>query len=270
MLLIAIGTMTTVQAMEVHIDVDAEGNITVTTSNEDNGTLTIIYNGVDLLSELNSQLETVNSQLITIMILQEQMKRFELNDLNQKILQLIEELNSVFKDVYGKVGFLAYVIGLNSNSSMIVENLKSGDSTIVNYLDEASADLDDTNLAISNVAKELADTYTEAKLAMQEQGIEIKNLEEFTNDLEEYLNKLEEYTEEQLSILDSSVLDETNRQTATEERQTVAEERLNYVEKQLNMFASLSICLVMALASLVIALVYVATKKPKKVEAKKL
>lgn len=250
MLLIAVfGTMSAVQAIEVYIYTDAEGNITVTTSDEANGTLTIIYNGVDLLAELNSQLETINSQLITIVWLEEQMKNLELNDLNQKILQLIEELNTILEDVYGKVGFLAYVIGLTSNSSTTVEDLKSGDSTIVNYLDKTFANLDETNAAISNLDKELADTYVEVRLAMEAQGVEIENLEEYANELEGRVKELEELTNERLSMLNSSILTETNRQTM--------------MQRNLDVLMALSVFLTIVLAVVATALVYVANKKSK-------
>ena len=236
MLLFAVlGTMTTVQAMEVYIYTDAEGNITVTTADEGNGTLTIIYNGVDLLAVLDGQRQEVNSLWAEIQYWQS-MNYYDVSSLYGKLNGLIEELNGVFNDVYGNLGLLVRLIGLDSNSTITVDL----DNTVVDHLNNAFDNLNQIDSEISSLQGELTDNYGEIYGGLE-------NQEERSDALEEYVNELEELINQRLSMLNSSILEETDRQTM--------------MQRNLDVFMALSVFLTIVLAVLATALVYVSKKK---------
>ena len=233
-MIMLLSTVVSVQpafADEVYIDVDLNGDAYVNIENTD-GDLTVIYNGRDILAELEAyykELLDLQSQLAYLQGLA------NLGDLQGDFTELyiqvgilIEELEDILKGLYGDLGFLAHVIGINpGNNSAIVEVLLSGNATIVDYLDEAfnsiyglDGALTYTNTEIVNFQEytqtQLNITYTE----LSDLHFELVSFEDYTQQQLNYtyteLKSFEEYIEDQLVMLDVSLLDEANRQVALE------------------------------------------------------
>ena len=216
-------------ADEVHIEIDMNGDAYVNIENTD-GDLTVIYNGRDILGELEAYYKELLNLQSQIAYLQGLANLGDLQgDFTELYLQvslLIKDLEGILKDLYGNLGFLAHVIGINpGNNSAIVEVLLSGNATIVDYLDEAFTSINGLDGALNYTNTELVNfqDYTQTQLNTAYLGLndlhsELLSFEEYTqqqlNTTYTELKSFQEYIENQLVMLDVSLLDEANSQVA--------------------------------------------------------
>jgi hypothetical protein len=224
MLLSTVVSIQPVLADEVYIDVDMNGDAYVNIENTD-GNLIVIYNGRDILAELEAyykELLDLQSQLAYLQGLA------NLGDLQGDFTELyiqvgilIEDLEDILKDLYGNLGFLAHVIGVNpGNNSAIVEVLLSGNATIVDYLDQAFNSIYDLDGALTYTNNELVGFQDYTQQQLSDLQFELVNFEDYTqqqlNSTYNELKSFEKYIEDQLVMLDVSLLDEANRQVTLE------------------------------------------------------
>ncbi len=233
-MIILLSTMVSIQpafADEVYINVDMDGDAYVTIENTD-GDLTVIYNGRDILAELEAYYKELLNLQSQIAYLQGLANLGDLQgDFTELYLQvslLIEDLEEILKDLYGNLGFLAHVIGINpGNNSAIVEVLLSGNATIVDYLDQAFTSIYGLDGALNYTNTELVNfqDYTQtqlntAYLELSDLHFELVSFEEYTqqqlNTTYTELKSFEKYIEDQLVMLDVSLLDEKDVQMALE------------------------------------------------------
>ena len=233
-MIILLSTMVSIQpafADEVYINVDMDGDAYVTIENTD-GDLTVIYNGRDILAELEAYYKELLNLQSQIAYLQGLANLGDLQgDFTELYLQvslLIEDLEEILKDLYGNLGFLAHVIGINpGNNSAIVEVLLSGNATIVDYLDQAFTSIYGLDGALNYTNTELVNfqDYTQTQLNTAYLGLndlhsELLSFEEYTqqqlNTTYTELKSFEKYIEDQLVMLDVSLLDEKDVQMALE------------------------------------------------------
>lgn len=276
LLTVSIGITVPVKA-DVDVSVSTVGDVNLTVEIVD-GSLTIIYNGVNILAELNSLqnsvqgLSTYMSYLAT---------KTEMSGLNQTVNRLVGELDEVLEDLYGNTVFLAYVIGLNSNST-VGANLLSGDYTIAGYFESMITALDNVSSDVITIDKALSETnvellafgnYTEGKF--NSTYLEIENLADYTNnqlnniyfELNEQNEKLKESMVKDVLTLDTMIQAETNRQTIAEENFKALEKRLeDYILKETTEDADtrklFSVFLVAVAGSVItVGLVYTGKKK---------
>lgn len=229
MLLLAnLSAIMPVQATEVQIDIDM-----------DDENCTILYNGRDVLAELESYYSELARMKAKIAYLKARADvddvREGLEELEQAVRSLIEELEMVLNDLYGKVMFLAHITGINpgNESSIIVQSLMSGNASIVDYLEEADVRLDGIDSEIPRVYGELIsfEGYTQ---------------QQFNETFNELIG-FENYTQEQLFNLDSSVSYWANRQI-------IIEGKLDATQNTLYVFMGFT-------GLLAVALVYVVKKR---------
>jgi len=175
-----------------------DGDATITLQQGDNGTITIIYNGVNILNKMTT--------------------RRQYNQLRTDLYQLAQQLDTVFSDIYGKLGFLAYVTGVNSeDNSTVALTLKAGNMTIVNFLNQIFTELDDHGSQIQRLQLGLIALDASVESKMDELYGEIEN------------NR--SYYETQLLKLDEKV---TEFQQTNERRYTSLFDYAKQVENVLN------------------------------------
>ena len=106
----------------VSISINMNGDAYITITNQ-GGSIKIIYNGRDILREFATK------------------KQF--SDLSKKISRLksdfrklVDALDLTFDDLYGKVYFLANVIGILEDNSTVALQLKSGNVTLTDFIEQ--------------------------------------------------------------------------------------------------------------------------------------
>lgn len=220
LLVVSMGGTTLVKA-DTYVDFYSDGsNVKVEIYTD--GTVSLFYNGVNIQAEINELKSMLNSigyhmsQLAT---------KTEVNNLNQTVFQLIGELDTILEDLFGKTHFLANVIGLNSEDSVIAANLMSGSYTIVDYLNSITEALDDVAEDINILDEEVSSVYGELQAfeSYVEAQLNTTNLE---------IESLAGYTEEQRTLIRSQILTlEANIQVIfddiTAQRQEFGEAVLN-------------------------------------------
>ena len=302
LLIASIGTIIPVKA-DTDVTVYTVGDVTLTV-NITNGSLLLIYDGIDILAEIHyvqQRMFYLQGLMYTFMSTYatqesltnlEQVINQELYNLNQTVSQLVGELDVILEDLYGKTNFLAYVIGLDSNSSIIATNLMSGNYTIVNYLDSIITTLDnvDNDLliledAISEIRERLGELEVFKLYALEQFNatyLEIENLVNYTDtqldnlynellgeiqtleistiqfvnstyiELNERRESLRQDVLADLIILEGLIQVETNRQDFTELEVQNLQQRLYDVENVLGLFVIISIVLAILLVAVVI------------------
>jgi hypothetical protein len=262
---------------DVDISVYTVGDVNLTVEIVD-GTLHIIYNGVDLLTGLNSLQNSIHAIAYQISYLA---TKTELGDLNQTVNQLVGELDIILEDIYSKTIFLAYAIGLNSNST-VGTNLMSGNYTVAGYfesiiteMNNVSSDIATLDNVLSEINLELQafENYTDGKLNAT--YLEIENLANYTDkqlnailfELNEKREKLTESMVKDVLTLDTKIQEEADRQTITEENFEELERRLdafiaekNAEDEEIRKLFSVSFIAVLG-SALTIGLVYTAKRK---------
>lgn len=137
--------------------VKAEVDVTVTTTEDvcvsinADGSVTIYYNGVKLLEEINNLkagLQSLSSAMTYLAT------ETDVTELNQTINQLIEELDVVFTDVYSRTNYLASIIGITDNSTEVSLNLVNGTHTVASYLEGLVDNLNETNTQLAIIYNE--------------------------------------------------------------------------------------------------------------------
>ena len=275
--LLTLSLLTTIPVKaDVYVSIDTVGDVNLTVEIVD-GTLHIIYNGVDLLTELNGLQSSIHAIAYQISYLA---TKTEL-DLNQTVNQLVGELDVILEDIYSKTIFLAYAIGLNSNST-VGTNLMSGNYTVAGYfesiiteMNNVSSDIATLDNVLSEINLELQafENYTDGKLNAT--YLEIENLANYTDrqlnaiffELNEKRENLTESMVKDVLTLDTRIQEEADRQTITEENFEELERRLdafiaekNAEDEETRKLFSVSLIAVLG-SVLTIGLVYTAKRK---------
>jgi len=174
---------------QVTVTIKMNGDAYVTITNN-NGTIIFTYNGKNIMPKLQDDVDwlkaRVNSNKLAISLIRRDLRR------------LIEALNYTFGDLYGKVYFLAHVTGIykgNDNSTVTIM-LKSGNMTIVDFINQLLNTTEKHDMQITNLSLEVASNRQETREKLNEAFREI------------YMNRA--YIEDQLEILDNQleILDE--------------------------------------------------------------
>lgn len=296
LLIVSVGATLPVKA-DTDVSVYTVGDVNLTVEIVD-GSLTLTYNGRDILAEINSlksSLWAVSSSMSYLAT------KTDVGALNQTVGQLIGELDLIFNDVYGKTNLLAGVLGISSNSSAVSLNLNSGDYTFVSYLDGILSNLDETNTELAGTYNELVTFENYAEGRFNATYLEIESLGNYTdiqlnnlyNELDGELQGLEAST---LQVVNSTYIElnelrESLRQDVLadlltlesliqegENKQAITEMKLDEVESRFDAFVTakeqetrtLNIVLIVAALGTIlpIASVYIVKKKRKNSTAK--
>ena len=283
LLVLSVGIVLPVKA-DTYVDINTNGNIQVIINT--NGTVNLIYNGVNIQGEINNLYSVMAS--ITYQMSQLATK-VEVENLNQTVYQLINDLDMILNDLYGKTNYLASVIGFNTSDSIVATNLKVGSSTIVEYLDSILSTLGSVTNDITTLYENTSSIYNELQafenyvdnefnatyLEIENLDLEIENLGDYTdiqlNNL--YIKINEEVRNLQIStlqlindanyeirkdvltdltLLESKITYEANIQAFTNNQLLDVQQRLYNVENILGVFVLVFIVLAISLVVIVI------------------
>jgi len=138
----------------VAISVEMKGDAYITIRNEE-GSITIIYNGVNVLRKLASkaQVSGLKKQVAEL--------RRELND-------IADALDLVFKDLYSKVYFLAYVTGVTGDNSTIAMQIRSGNMTLPDFIEQLFNITESQSLQIEELSLRVDASQEEVRRELNE------------------------------------------------------------------------------------------------------
>lgn len=278
----------TLLVLMLSIPVYADTNVSVTTTGnvtlivETDGTITIIYNGVNIqqmINGLGSALNSIAGKMSSLAT------ETDLDEVNQTVYFLIDELEAVLDNLYARTNYLAAVIGLNSNSSTVLENLKNGTSTVSGYLDSILTDLDLVTEDITILNTEISSVYaefqefeskadadnTEIQKAINrlQAGLqtEIQNLQteidEIYADLDGKRQVLVNATVADLENLSRMIEEEKLYQTSTDGEVRSLEDILLDVQTKLYHYEIVIYLLAIGVILAIVLVIYVAGKKSK-------
>jgi len=191
LLVISVGIALPVKA-DTYVDVDTTGNVQVVINTD--GTVSLFYNGVNIQAEINGLYSALSGIALRMNTLA---TKTDVGNLNQTVYQLIVELDGILGDLFGGTNFLASVIGISSNSSVVVENLLVGTQTVASYLDSVLTTLDDVADDVE-VLEGTIDGVQERFNVLE--AFETQVLEQF-NATENEIEDLTDYTEEQRNLI---------------------------------------------------------------------
>ncbi|MBW2672042.1 MAG: hypothetical protein JRD89_01335 [Deltaproteobacteria bacterium] len=161
----------TVRATDVDIDIyttdDASIDVNMTAPYLN---ASINLNGVDVLEEKRDLESAFNAYVIAGWWSQQALDRIE--ELQERINGLIDDLNQIFTDVYGNLGYIYGVMGVTHNSTAVVQMLRDGNMTVAEYIDQQQKQLDtlagelerlqgDVNLKLDDAAEQLNHLHSE-------------------------------------------------------------------------------------------------------------
>jgi len=191
LLVVSVGIALPVKA-DTYVDVDTTGNVQVVINTD--GTVSLFYNGVNIQAEINGLYSALSGIALRMNTLA---TKTDVGNLNQTVYQLIVELDGILGDLFGGTTFLAGVIGISSNSSVVVENLLVGTQTVASYLDSVLTTLDDVADDVE-VLEGTIDGVQERFNILE--AFETQVLEQF-NATENEIEDLTDYTEEQRNLI---------------------------------------------------------------------
>ena len=172
---------------QVTIKIQMEGDAYVTITNN-NGSLTFTYNGVDVINSLASkdEVRSIQSQLSAV--------DSRTAILYHKIRLLVKELDKTFSDLYRKVYYLAHVTGIyngNDNSTVTLQ-LKSGNMTLVDFVDQLLNVTETQGIQIKNLSLEVSSNHKETQKKLSQAFNEIAlNREYYEDKIRELDSKLD-------------------------------------------------------------------------------
>lgn len=157
--LLLIMTIPFAMADTVTINVTTDGATDVNVQSN-NGTFSVVYNGRDILGELEAARKSVNDIEKTLIYWG---TLTQVNEVEQHVLvveeqlnNLTRDLNSVLNELYGNLGFTMRVVGINPGNSTVAMQLIASNMTVADYLDDILTDVDVILVDLNATEQELA------------------------------------------------------------------------------------------------------------------
>uniref|UniRef100_A0A6M3LTV1 Uncharacterized protein n=1 Tax=viral metagenome TaxID=1070528 RepID=A0A6M3LTV1_9ZZZZ len=143
----------------VTIDVDMDGDAYVNIQN-DNGTFSLIYNGRDILAELEHAQKSVNDIEKTLIYWYGLKEAGKLEDhlliVEEQLNNLTRDLNIILDGLYRNLGFTMHAIGINPGATSVAIQMIAGNATVAEYIDDMLVDLDDILIDLNATDQEFA------------------------------------------------------------------------------------------------------------------
>lgn len=172
-ILLLILTIPAAMADTVNIKIDMDGNANVHIQN-DNGTFSIVYNGRDILGELEAAKKSINDMEKTFIYWAGQRKAHEQDILivEEQLNNLTRDLNIVLGDLYGNLGYTMHVVGINQGNSSVAIQLIAGNATVAEYIDDIMYDVDSLSFSLGDLQLNV----TEGRELMEENTFTIDKI----------------------------------------------------------------------------------------------
>lgn len=141
----------------VTIDLKMDGDAYVNIQN-DNGTFSIIYNGRDILGELEAAQKHISDMEKTFIYWAGQRANHDqdLLVIEEQLSNLTRDLNVVLGELYGNLGFTMHIVGVNPGNTTVSIQLIAGNMTIADYIEDILVEVDDILVELNATDLEFA------------------------------------------------------------------------------------------------------------------
>ena len=157
--LLLIMTIPFAMADTVTINVSTSGDAEVNVQSN-NGTFSVVYNGRNILGELEAARKSVNDIEKTLIYwgTLTQVNEVERHVLvvEEQLNNLTRDLNSILNELYGNLGFTMQVVGINPGNTTVAMQLITGNMTVADYLDDILTDVDVILVDLNATEQDLA------------------------------------------------------------------------------------------------------------------
>jgi len=163
--IILIATCVLTEVFAVHADVDInvlleDGNATIDLM-QVNGTAKVTVNNIDVIEEWKESQKQANAymQMLYYMSARADVDDVEedIERLEEDLIELIEQLNAIFPEIENRDITLFKLIGVDHNSSVVIENLRSMNVSVADYLELHEEALDSHYSELLRIQRELGD-----------------------------------------------------------------------------------------------------------------
>lgn len=129
----------------VTINVSTSGDAEVNVQSN-NGTFSVVYNGRDILGELERAQKSVNDIRLTMVywngLTQAAEVEKHVDFVEEQLNNLTRDMNIVLNELYGNLGFTMHVVGINPGNSTVAMQLIAGNMTVADYVEDILVDVD--------------------------------------------------------------------------------------------------------------------------------
>uniref|UniRef100_A0A6M3MDT2 Uncharacterized protein n=1 Tax=viral metagenome TaxID=1070528 RepID=A0A6M3MDT2_9ZZZZ len=233
--LLLIITIPAAMADTVTINVDVDGDAYVNVQN-DNGTFSVVYNGRDILGELEAAKKSLNDMEKTFIYWHGLTQTHEVEQnllvVEEQLNNLTRDLNVVLGELYGNLAFTMHVVGINPANTFVAVTLRSGNVTVAGYIDDILVDINEILVELNATDQELASIQSQFENVyagmMVHETVLIDTVETIETDFDQFVNYVLELQAEDVS-LDSKITIEIERK---DEQVQQLEAQIELLEKE--------------------------------------
>lgn len=233
--LLLIITIPAAMADTVTINVDVDGDAYVNVQN-DNGTFSVVYNGRDILGELEAAKKSLNDMEKTFIYWHGLTQTHEVEQnllvVEEQLNNLTRDLNVVLGELYGNLAFTMHVVGINPANTFVAVTLRSGNVTVAGYIDDILVDINEILVELNATDQELASIQSQFENVyagmMVHETVLIDTVETIETDFDQLVNYVLELQAEDVS-LDSKITIEIERK---DEQVQQLEAQIELLEKE--------------------------------------
>jgi len=166
-LLLLLMAVPSAMADTVTINVTTSGATDVNVQSN-NGTFSVIYNGRNILGELERAQKSVNDIRLTMVywngLTQAAEVEKHVDFVEEQLNNLTRDMNIVLNELYRNLGFTMHVVGINPGNSTVAMQLITGNMTVADYVEDILVDVDvilvDLNATDQQLASLQSQLYT--------------------------------------------------------------------------------------------------------------
>ena len=125
---------------EVDIDINGDDILLDVEVNGDELNATVLLNGVDVVKERALMHETLYNFVMSQYYKGQVMDK--VNKIEDNHNQLVVELDAILAKIFNNIGWTYHVLGIDHNSTYVIEALNSGDMTVADFLELYREELD--------------------------------------------------------------------------------------------------------------------------------
>ena len=125
---------------EVDIDINGDDILLDVEVNGDELNATVLLNGVDVVKERALMHETLYNFVMSQYYKGQVMDK--VNKIEDNHNQLVVELDAILAKIFSNIGWTYHVLGIDHNSTYVIEALNSGDMTVADFLELYREELD--------------------------------------------------------------------------------------------------------------------------------
>lgn len=139
--------------INVSTDGDAEVNV-----QSNNGTFSVVYNGRDILGELEAAQKHISDMEKTFIYWAGKRATHDqdLLVIEEQLNSLTRDLNVVIGELYGNLGFTMHIVGVNPGNTTVSIQLIADNMTLADYIEDILINVDDILIDLNATDQEFA------------------------------------------------------------------------------------------------------------------